>query len=351
MANDTMRNGGDLIAAGLLSPERESEIDEVAARYAVAVTSDVAELIDRDVADDPVARQYLPTVAELDTTPEERADPIGDERWSPVKGIVHRYPDRVLLAPLHACAVYCRFCFRRETVGPGKQALTPAELRAALDYIRSHEEIWEVILTGGDPLMLSPRRLAELIAALSNIEHVAVIRIHTRVPMVAPRRVTAGLIDALATDKTLWVAIHANHAKEFGPAQCAALARLTRAGIPLVGQTVLLAGVNDDAASLDRLFRTMVAHRVKPYYLHHPDLARGTSHFRIDIAAGVALTQRLRGRVSGLCQPSYVLDIPGGYGKVPLTPSHAEPGEVPGRWRVRDPGGRVHAYPPGAELS
>src|SRR6185437_5887107 len=129
--------------------------------YAVAVTSDVAELIDRDDADDPVALQYLPTVAELDSTPEERADPIGDERWSPVKGIVHRYPDRVLLAPLHACAVYCRFCFRRETVGPGKQALTPAELRAALDYIRTHTEIWEVILTGGDPLMLSPRRLAE----------------------------------------------------------------------------------------------------------------------------------------------------------------------------------------------
>ncbi len=349
MTSDTLRSGGELIAAGLLSPERQQEIDAVAARYAVAVTADVAALIDRDDPDDPVARQYLPRADELDVAPEERADPIGDVAHAPVKGVVHRYPDRVLLTPLHACAVYCRFCFRRETVGPGKAALNASELAAALDYIRGRREIWEVILTGGDPLLLSPRRLAELIGAIAAIDHVAVIRIHSRVPMAAPRRITAKLIAALATDKALWLAIHANHANEFGAAQRTAVARLARAGIPLVGQTVLLKGVNDDAATLEDLFRAMVANRIKPYYLHHPDLARGTGHFRVDIADGVALTQQLRGRVSGLCQPSYVLDIPGGYGKVPLTPSHAVPGDGARRWQVRDAAGRVHAYPPDAD--
>jgi lysine 2,3-aminomutase len=348
MAGDTLRNGGDLIAAGLLSPERQPDIDAVAARYAVAVTTEVAALIDPDDPGDPVARQYLPRAEELRDAPEERGDPIGDRRWSPVKGIVHRYPDRVLLMPLHACAVYCRFCFRRETVGPGGDALSAGELAAAIDYIRGRAEIWEVILTGGDPLLLSPRRLQELLAALAAIDHVAVIRIHSRVPMAAPRRVSAKLLAALATEKALWLAVHANHANEFGPPQRAALARLARAGIPLVGQTVLLKGVNDNSAALEDLFRAMVANRVKPYYLHHPDLARGTGHFRVDIADGVAVTERLRGRVSGLCQPSYVLDIPGGYGKVPLLPSHATPGEGAGRWRVRDSAGHVHAYPPEA---
>jgi len=346
MTSDTMRNGGDLIAAGLLSPSTQDDIDAVAARYAVAVTADIAALIDRDDSDDPVARQYLPRADELRDTPEEMADPIGDHAHSPVRGIVHRYPDRVLLMPLSACAVYCRFCFRRETVGPGNAALTPDDLETSLNYIRSNTNIWEVILTGGDPLLLSPRRLKDLIGALGAIDHVAVIRIHSRVPMAAPRRVTAKLIEALATDKALWLAVHANHANEFGALQRAAIAKLARAGIPLVGQTVLLKGVNDDAAALEALFRTMVANRIKPYYLHHPDLARGTAQFRLDIDDGIALTQRLRGRISGLCQPSYVLDIPGGHGKVPLTPSHAARAEEPGRWEIRDIAGRVHAYPP-----
>jgi lysine 2,3-aminomutase len=348
MTSETIRTGGDLIAAGLAMPDREAEIDAVAARYAVAVTPDIAELIDRNDPRDPLARQYLPSGDELRVTPEELSDPIGDERWSPLKGIVHRYPDRVLLTPLHACAVYCRFCFRREAVGPGQDALNAKELAAALDYIRAHPAIWEVILTGGDPLLLSPRRLRDIVAALDAIPHVAVIRIHSRVPMAAPNRISAKLIAALASDKALWLAVHANHANEFGPGQRAALARLARAGIPLLGQTVLLRGVNDEGAALERLFRTMVANRIKPYYLHHPDLARGTAGFRVDLAEGIALTQSLRGRVSGLCQPTYVLDIPGGFGKVPLTPGHAapDPRAGPGCWQVRDSAGHVHAYPP-----
>jgi lysine 2,3-aminomutase len=346
MASDTMRDGQALIAAGLLSPDSGPEIDAVAARYAVAVTADVAALIDPNDPADPLARQYLPSAEELRDAPEERADPIGDRRRSPVTGIVHRYPDRVLLMPLHACAVYCRFCFRRETVGPGSAALSPAELEAALDYIRSNSAVWEVILTGGDPLLLAPRRLGAVVTALTAIEHVAVIRIHSRVPMAAPGRVTPKLLDALATEKALWLAVHANHANEFGAPQRAALTRLVRAGIPLLGQTVLLRGVNDNEAALETLFRTMVANRVKPYYLHHPDLARGTAHFRLDIAEGLELTARLRGRVSGLCQPTYMLDLPGGYGKVPLSNCYATPGEGATGWRVRDPAGGIHSYPP-----
>jgi lysine 2,3-aminomutase len=346
MTSDPMRSSGALIAAGLLSSDERPHIDAVAARYAVRITPDVASLIDRDDPDDPIARQYLPRGEELRDTPGELADPIGDQRWSPVKGVVHRYRDRALLMPIHACAVYCRFCFRRETVGPGKTALNRAELAAALGYIRGRREIWEVILTGGDPLLLSPRRLRELIHALAAIDHVGVIRIHSRVPMAATRRVTVQLIEALACDKALWLAIHANHANEFGPAQRAAIHKLVRAGIPLVGQTVLLSGVNDNAAALENLFRVMVANRIKPYYLHHPDLARGTGHFRVDIAQGLALCEQLRGQVSGLCQPTYVLDIPGGFGKVPLTPGHATREEREGGWRIRDSAGNSHAYPP-----
>jgi lysine 2,3-aminomutase len=342
----TLRDADALIRAGLVPPERRAEIAAVARRYAVAVTPDVAGLIDPADAADPVARQYLPQAAELEVRPEELADPIGDRAFSPVKGIVHRYPDRVLLMPHHACAVYCRFCFRREMVGPGGAALSPGELQAALDYIRTRPAIWEAILTGGDPLLLSPRRLGTLLRALDAIPHLAVIRVHSRIPLADPRRITPALLAALSTQKALWFVIHANHAREFGRGQQSALARLARSGIPLLGQSVLLRGVNDSPTALEALFRAMVVNRVKPYYLHHPDLARGTAHFRLGLEEGLELVGQLRGRVSGLCQPTYMLDLPGGHGKVPLTPCHAERQEPGGNWLIRDPAGRRHRYPP-----
>jgi lysine 2,3-aminomutase len=248
------------------------------------------------------------------------------------------------LKPSHVCPVYCRFCFRREQVGPEGETLTAAELEAALDYIRARPEIWEVIVTGGDPFLLSPRRLGGLTRALDAIPHLGVIRFHTRVPIVDPARVSAGLLRALAAEKAVYVAIHANHPRELGAAARAACGRLARAGIPLLGQTVLLRGVNDDPAVLAALFRGLVAMRVKPYYLHHPDLAPGTAEFRPSIAEGQALMRALRGRVSGLCQPTYVLDLPGGAGKVPVGPVYAaaEGGVVV----VEDGDGHQHAYPP-----
>ncbi len=301
-------------------PDADAAIAAVAARYAVAITPAMEALINPDDPGDPIARQFLPDPRELNQLPEERADPIGDATHSPVPGIVHRYPDRVLLKPTHLCPVYCRFCFRREMVGPGPQSMmSGADLDAAIAYIRDTARVWEVIVTGGDPLVLSPRRIADLARRLAAIDHVKVIRWHTRVPVVDPEAVTPDLVQALrAPGAAAWLAIHVNHPRELSPAARAAIARLADAGIPLVSQTVLLAGVNDDAATLEALMRSLVEARVKPYYLHHGDLAPGGGHFRTTIARGQELMRALHARASGLAQPNYVLDIPGGVSKAPL---------------------------------
>jgi lysine 2,3-aminomutase len=339
-------NLDDLIGAALVPPERADGLRRVAEKFAVAVTDDMAALIDPADPADPIAAQFVPSAAELAAAPDDRADPIGDELWSPLRGIVHRYPDRVLLKPILVCPVYCRFCFRREQVGHDGGMLAPAALERAFGYIEEHPEVWEVIVTGGDPFVLSPRRIAAIVRRLEAIPHVAVIRFHTRVPVAEPRRVGAALVKALEADKAVYVVVHANHPRELTPAMRDAVTRLVRAGIPVLSQSVLLRGVNDDATVLEKLFRGLVAMRVKPYYLHHPDLAPGTGHFRLAIDTGQRIVGALRGRVSGLCQPTYVLDIPGGYGKVPIAASAVRPGERTGCWRIADASGREHAYPP-----
>jgi lysine 2,3-aminomutase len=357
----TLREPAELVAHGLAPAADLSDLERVAARYAVAVTSDIAALIDANDPDDPIARQFIPRVEELVAGSGENADPISDHAYSPVAGIVHRYPDRVLFKLVHVCAVYCRFCFRREMVGPGKAtALTPAAYRDALDYIRARKEIWEVILTGGDPLMLSARRLSEVMADLAAIDHVRIIRIHTRVPVADPARVSGDMVAALRVEgATTWVALHANHARELTDKARVACARLIDAGIPMVSQSVLLRGVNDDAGVLEALMRAFVECRIKPYYLHHGDLAPGTAHLRTTLAQGQELMRGLRGRVSGLCQPDYVLDIPGGHGKSPVGPNYLSDALSPAdsfsaerevaaetRYRIVDYCGDVHLYPP-----
>ena len=337
----TLRSPTDLAAAGLIAPTRIAALDAVAARYAVAVSPDIAAL----AAHDAIARQFLPSEAELTTRPEEHADPIGDAAHSPVPGIVHRHRDRVLFKAVAACPVYCRFCFRRETIGPqSESALSPAALDTAFAYIESHPEIWEVILTGGDPFILSPRRAAQITQRLAATGHVKIVRWHTRVPVVDPSRVTDDFVAALiAPGITPWVALHANHASEFSPAARRAVTRLIDAGVPLVSQSVLLKGVNDHVEALEALMRTFIENRIKPYYLHHPDLAPGTSHFRVSIAHGRRLMRDLRARLSGMALPTYVLDIPGGHAKVPLLGDDVEDmGE--GRWRLRDHAGVWHGY-------
>ena len=346
----TLRTPAQLCDRNLVKSEQRAALEAVAERYAVAVTPSLAALIDSADADDPIARQFIPQADELDHRPEELADPIGDDVHSPVEGLVHRYPDRVLLKLTPICAVYCRFCFRREMVGPGKaNALSPGALDAALGYIRAHPEIWEAILTGGDPLVLSARRLRAVMTQLSGIEHVKVVRIHTRVPVADPTRVTAELVRAMkASGKAVYVAVHVNHARELTPQVRAACARLADAGMPLLGQSVLLAGVNDTPEALADLLRTLVECRIKPYYLHHADLAPGTAHLRTDIDTGQRLMRGLRGRLSGLCQPTYVLDIPGGHGKSPIGPAYIESSGRNGaaHHTVEDFNGRRHRYPP-----
>ena len=315
----TLRGIAGLVRAGLVPADRAAVLTEVAARYPVAVPPTLAALIDRDDPGCPIGRQFLPDAAELDFAEDECADPIGDAAHAPLPGLVHRYPDRVLLTPGFTCAVYCRFCFRRARVGDGA-ALSAKELAAALDYIRARPQIREVILTGGDPLMVAPERLAAIIGALDAMPHLGVIRLHSRVPVAAPERVTPEVVATLATRAALFIAVHANHPREFSAPARAALERLNRAGVVLLGQSVLLAGVNDDAATLEALMRAFVENRVKPYYLHHLDAAPGTARFRVSIGRGQALMRALIGKVSGLCIPAYVLDIPGGFGKSPVGP-------------------------------
>ncbi|MBS0386154.1 MAG: lysine-2,3-aminomutase-like protein, partial [Proteobacteria bacterium] len=293
---------------------------------------------------DPIAAQFRPDARELITSPDELSDPIGDDAHTPVKGVVHRYEDRCLLKLVHVCPVYCRFCFRREMVGPqGDGALIGEELDAAIAYIESRPEIWEVILTGGDPFLLSARRTREITRRLATIPHVKILRWHTRVPAVDPLRVTPDLVEALRADgAATYVVLHINHARELTEQARAAIARLVDAGVPMLSQTVLLKGVNDEAETLEALMRALVEARVKPYYLHHLDKAPGASHFRCSVPQGQALVRALHERASGLAQPTYVLDIPGGYGKAPLAaPSLRETG---GNYEVRDRNGVWRRY-------
>lgn len=318
----TLRTIRHLQDAGLV--DHDPALNRVAARYAVALPAALAEDIAATGRDGPLGRQYLPSAAELDVAPHEAIDPTGDAPYTPVKGVIHRYPDRALLLPTQVCAVYCRFCFRRESVGPAAGALTDTELSAALAYFESRRQIWEVILSGGDPLVLSQRRLTYILDALDRISHVQVIRIHSRVPVAAPERIDDRTLAALAaTAKPVYVVVHCNHAAELTPRARAALNRLRRAGAILLSHSVLLAGVNDSEAALEDLFRALVVAGVKPYYLNQLDPAPGTAHFRVPIARGQALTTELRKRLSGIAQPTYVLDTPGGGGKVPIGASFA----------------------------
>ena len=335
----TLRDAAALHAAGLIEAGAVAAVAATESRYAVAISPAMQALI--RTPDDPIGRQFIPDPAELHTAPFERLDPIGDDALSPVKGVVHRYPDRALLKPLLVCPVYCRFCFRREHVGPGGGLLTEAELAAAYDWFHAHPAVTEVILTGGDPLMLSPRRLRSIIQTLSAMPHIQTIRIHSRVPLAEPERVTDDLAAALESERSLWLAVHANHAREFTPAAAVALRRIRKLGVPLLGQSVLLRGVNDTAQALEDLFRAMIAVRIKPYYLHQLDPAPGTARFHVPIDEGRRLLEALRGRVTGLAWPTYVLDIPGGFGKVPIGPDYRLPDGS-----VRDIRGSVHAGPP-----
>jgi lysine 2,3-aminomutase len=332
----------ELLQHDFIKPDDLSALETVIDHFSFKIPAHMQSLIDKTNPNDPIARQFIPTTQELNVTESELRDPIGDEPFTPVKGITHRYKDRCLLTPVHVCPVYCRFCFRKQKVGSAAETLTPQELATAYAYIKNHEDIWEVIITGGDPLILKPATLKTILTSISQIHHVEVIRLHTRVPVIEPQRIGTEMISALKCGKPVYVALHANHAKEFTPEATKACAHLIDSGIPMLSQTTLLKNLNDNIDALSELMRCLIKNRIKPYYLHHCDLAKGTQHFRTTIEEGQALVKQLRGRFSGLCQPTYVLDIPGGFGKVPIGPNYLNKGEE--GYCIEDHQGNFHTY-------
>ena len=308
----------------------------VAARYPLRITPHYLGLIEKP--GDPIWRQCVPDLRELalDDLPE---DSLNESRFSPVPALVHRYPDRALLLVSGQCAGYCRFCTRKNRVGTKAMAFSAAQIDAGLDYIASTPGIRDVILTGGDPLLLDDPRLTEILTRLQSIAHVEMVRIGSRVPVTLPQRITPQLCRLLARFQPLYLNTHFNHPRELVDASIAACARLADAGIPLGNQTVLMRGVNDDPEVMITLCRGLLKARVRPYYLHHLDQAHGTAHFRVPVERGLEIIAAMRGRVSGLGIPQYVVDPPGGQGKVPLLPENLlQVGET---LKVRTAGGIV----------
>ncbi|PPR10408.1 MAG: L-lysine 2,3-aminomutase [Alphaproteobacteria bacterium MarineAlpha11_Bin1] len=337
-----LRTALQLDQAGLIKHEEIEALERVGERYSVAIPAGVVALMDPNDPEDPIAKQFVPDTAELDALDNELADPIGDHDHSPLPGLIHRYPDRVLLMPTLSCPVYCRYCFRRDRVGRNAAAPSSTDIDSAIAYIKDRKDIHEVILTGGDPLSLSDTRLGALLAQLSAVPHLNNLRIHTRVPVSLPSRVTDRLIKALRCDLPVWMVLHVNHSRELTTEVANTCERLTRGGIPLLSQSVLLKGVNADIETLSELFRRLIALKVKPYYLHHPDQAQGTARFRLSLEEGRAIFDALRGHLSGLCQPTYVVDIPEGYGKVAAQTAAIEQSDQ--EWRMKDFKGEIHRY-------
>lgn len=342
----SMTSLGDLAAAGIVTADDAAALEPIAARYAIAVTPRLAKRLAAEPSDGPLRAQFVPDLREGDARREESSDPIGDDLRSPVRGIVHRYTDRVLLKITHVCPVYCRFCFRRDMVGPlNGDALRDDDIAAALAYIGAHGEIREVIMTGGDPLVLSPRRIRDVTQRLSGIPHVTHLRWHSRVPVVDPARITDAMIDALAsTNRRVVIAVHCNHPDELSADADDALRRLTNAGITLKSQSVLLKGVNDSADALEALVRAFHARSITPYYLHHGDLAPGTAHFRTSLSAGKALMRELRARLGALSAPRYVIDVPGALGKVCVESAVRDVDGQPGQYVITAQDGSSQAY-------
>ncbi len=343
MKKKSIRTLNEIAQQNLIPQTDFLELKKVVDTFSLTISDQMLQLIDKNNPNDPIAQQFIPSKEELNISQTELQDPIADAAHTPVKGIVHRHADRCLFKLAYACAVYCRFCFRKEKIGNAAETISPQELKNAYNYIRSHSEIWEVILTGGDPLMLKPAFLKKILINLATIQHIEVLRIHTRIPIVDSLKINTEMLDALKCGKPVYIIIHANHPKEFSNEAIQAIAQLVDAGIPLLSQTVLLKNINDNIDVLGQLMRCFIKNRIKPYYLHHADLVKGTSHFRTSIKKGQTLLKELRARFSGICQPTYVLDLPGGFGKVPIHSNYILSTQET-EYCIEDHNGDAHAY-------
>jgi len=308
----------------LLSAEEQTALDSFTAKLPMGITPYYMSLLSAYDAASPLRRTVVPTINEFISTPEEADDPLGEEHQSPVPGLVHRYPDRVLLLALDFCSTYCRYCTRSRVVGHG--ALNPARsrLQRAFDYISANPQIRDVLISGGDPLTMSDERLNWILASLRNIPHVEIVRIGTKVPAVLPQRITPQLVRMLRRHHPLLMSLHFTHPDECTPEAYKACAMLADAGIPLGSQTVLLSGINDSVETMRDLVHNLLKMRVRPYYLYQCDPISGSSHFRTTVEKGIEIIKGLRGFTSGYAVPTYVIDAPGGGGKIPVSPDYVE---------------------------
>lgn len=305
-----------------LKAEEREEIGQCLKHFRMAITPYYASLIDPSDPESPIRKQAVPSAKEMDVQPCDLQDPLCEDSHSPTPGLVHRYPDRVLLLLTHRCSMYCRHCTRRRLVGAEDYSLGADHLEKAYEYIEKHTEVRDVLLSGGDPLVLSDEWLEKVIRRLRAIPNVEIIRIGTRTPVVMPMRITDNLVAMLKKYQPIWINTHFNHPQEITPESARACAKIADAGIPLGNQSVLLRGVNDNVETLRKLFTGLVQIRVRPYYLYQCDVSSGIGHFRTPLIEGIDIMKQIRGFISGFAVPEFVVDLPGGGGKTPATPDY-----------------------------
>jgi lysine 2,3-aminomutase len=327
-----------------LTPEEIEGIKHSKGRLALAVTPYFASLMDPINPNCPIRRQAIPRIEEIHLSKNEMVDPLGEDKHSPVPGLVHRYPDRVLLLVTDQCAVYCRYCTRRRLVGSHERSITQGNFEEVLKYLKSHRKVRDVLLSGGDPLLLENERLEEILGRLRALPHIELLRIGTRVPVTLPQRITGGLVRMLKKYHPLMISIHFTHPKEITETVRRACSELADGGIPLGSQTVLLKGINDKPYIMKKLVQELLKIRVRPYYIYQCDLAMGTEHFRTSVATGIQIIEKLRGHTTGYAVPTYVVDAPGGGGKIPLQPDYLVT-RGKGKIVLRNYEGKVFEYP------
>ncbi|MGA2464346.1 MAG: lysine 2,3-aminomutase [Thermodesulfobacteriota bacterium] len=326
-----------------LTSEEIEGIKHSKGRLALAVTPYFASLMDPFNPNCPIRRQAIPRVEEIHLSKNEMVDPLGEDKHSPVPGLVHRYPDRVLLLVTDQCAVYCRYCTRRRLVGSHERSITQGNFEEVLRYLKSHRKVRDVLLSGGDPLLLENERLEEILSRLRALPHIELLRIGTRVPVTLPQRITGGLVRMLKKYHPLMISIHFTHPKEITDAVKRACNELADGGIPLGSQTVLLKGINDKPYIMKKLVQELLKIRVRPYYIYQCDLAMGTEHFRTSVATGIQIIEKLRGHTTGYAVPTYVVDAPGGGGKIPLQPDYVV-SRGKGKIALRNYEGKIFEY-------
>ena len=340
-----IRNKEQLSQIIKLTPEEEEGIKKSNGKLSMAITPYWASLIDPKDPNCPLRRQAVPLKDEFMETRHEMVDPCAEDRDSPVPGgLVHRYPDRVLLLITEQCGMYCRHCTRRRMVGEKKQAvLSPSKIDKAIDYIKSNRRVRDVLISGGDPFMLEDEFLEDVVMRIRAIGHVEFLRIGTRLPISLPQRITPELVNMLKKYAPIWISLHVNHPKEITKRSKIALDMLADGGFPLGSQTVLLRGVNDRPYIMRKLLQELLKVRVRPYYIYQCDPAKGTGHFRTPIAVGINIIEKLRGHTSGYAVPTYVVDAPGGGGKIPVGPNYVI-SQAKGRYTLRNYRSKIYTY-------